>query len=275
MKALLIMARAEIRENFRNRWIIACMGLLLALASLLTFIGSAPVGLTGASQLSVTLVSLTSLSIYLIPLLALMLSYDTIVGESERGTLLLLLTYPVKRWQIVVGKYLGHLVVLSMAIGFGYGLSACYFLLGDIGSADEWINYANMVSSSLLLGAVFIAIGYLSSVLVRQRSTATGIALGIWLVIVVFYDLLLVGVLLTDSEHAIGSDLLAALILLNPVDAYRLFNLAGSELSALVSGMTDVSQSEFLKPSALLLDLCLWLLAPLGMCIYLFNRKEP
>lgn len=274
MRAVLILAWAEVRENIRNRWIIACMVLLLAMAALLTLVGSAPVGLTKASLLSVTTVSLTSLGIYLIPLLALMLSYDTVVGESERGTLLLLLTYPLRRWQFIIGKYLGHLIVLSLAITFGYGASAGYFWFQGIGSAAEWMSFCAMVGSSLLLGAVFIAIGYLSSILVRQRATATGVALGVWLVIVVFYDLLLIGVLVLDTTHVIASDTLAALILLNPVDAYRLLNLAGSEVSALVSGMTDVVQSGLLRPSVLVLDLCIWLVLPLSLSIHLFNRRE-
>lgn len=268
------MALAEIKENFRNRWIMACMVLLLALTTLLTFLGSAPIGLTNASQLSVTQVSLTSLSIYLIPLIALMLSYDTIVGESEQGTLLLLLTYPIKRWQIILGKYIGHFVVLALAILFGYGISALYFYFQDIGNGQEWLNYWAMVGSSLLLGSIFISIGYLNSVLVRQRSTATGVSLGIWLFVVVFYDLLLIGVLMADSNHAISNDLLALLILINPADVYRLFNLAGSELSALVSGMTDIAQSDLLRPSALLSDMLLWLVMPLCLSVYIFNRRE-
>ena len=89
MKPVLIMAMAEIQEGIRNRWILASILLLLILAVSLTLLGSTPVGLTKASLLSVTMVSLTSLSIYLVPLIALMLSFDTIVGEYERGTLLL------------------------------------------------------------------------------------------------------------------------------------------------------------------------------------------
>ena len=41
-------------------------------------------------------VSLSSLTIFLVPLIALLLSHDAIVGEAERGTLLLLLSYPVR-----------------------------------------------------------------------------------------------------------------------------------------------------------------------------------
>lgn len=274
MKPVLIMALAEIQESIRNRWIVASISLLFILATSLALLGSTPVGITKVSLLSVTMVSLTSLSIYLIPLIALMLAFDAIVGESERGTLLLLLTYPIRRWQIILGKFLGHLSILAIAITLGYGIVAVYFLFNEIGTTQEWLDYFFMMGSSLLLGAIFIAIGYLVSVIVQQRSTATGVSLGIWLFIVVFYDLLLLGMLLADKGHIIQSKLLAALILFNPADVYRLFNLTGSELSTLVSGMSGVTQSGLLAPSTLVITLIIWLLIPLLLSIYFFQKRE-
>ncbi len=274
VKPVLIMALAEIQEGIRNRWIVASILLLSVLSISLTLLGSTPVGIIKASELSVTMVSLTSLSIYLIPLIALMLSFDSIVGESERGTLLLLLTYPIRRWQIIVGKFLGHLSILSIAILLGYGIVALYFLIDDVGNSQEWLSYVLMMASSLLLGAVFIALGYLISVIVQQRATATGISLVLWLFIVVFYDLILLGVLLADKTHVIQSKLLAVLILFNPADVYRLFNLTGSDIATLVSGMSGVTQADLLAPFTLIMTLILWSLIPLMLSIYIFNKRE-
>jgi Cu-processing system permease protein len=274
VKPVLVMALAEIQEGIRNRWVVACILLLSVLAVSLTLLGSAPVGITKASLLSVTMVSLTSLSIYLIPLIALMLAFDAIVGEYERGTLLLLLTYPVRRWQIIIGKFLGHLSILAIAILLGYGVVALYFAFDGVGTVQEWQDYFLMMASSLLLGAIFIALGYLVSVIVQQRSTATGISLGLWLFIVIFYDLILLGVLLADEAHVIQSKSLAVLILFNPADVYRLFNLTGSELATLVSGMSGVTQTDLLAPLTLIMTLFLWLLVPLMLSIYIFQKRE-
>lgn len=274
MKPILIMALAEIREGIRNRWVIASILLLLVLAASLTLLGSAPVGVIKASKLSVTIVSLTSLSIYLIPLIALMLAFDSIVGEAERGTLLLLLTYPIQRWQIIIGKFLGHLSILAIAILLGYGAVALYFAIHNIGTAQEWQGYLLMMGSSLLLGAVFIALGYLVSVVVQQRATATGISLTLWLFIVVFYDLILLGVLLADKGHVIQSKLLATLILFNPADVYRLFNLTGSDIATLASGMSGITQSDLLAPLTLMMTLILWMIIPLVLSITIFQKRE-
>lgn len=35
----------------------------------------------------------------------------------------LLLSYPVSRWQVLVGKFLGHLIILTLATTAGYGLA--------------------------------------------------------------------------------------------------------------------------------------------------------
>ena len=123
IRPVLVLAAEEFQEGLRNRWVISALLLLATLAFSLALLGSSPIGETRASALNVTTVSLASLSVYLIPLIALTLSYDSIVGERERGTLLLLMTYPISRWQIVVGKFAGHFSIIAVAIVIGYGVS--------------------------------------------------------------------------------------------------------------------------------------------------------
>jgi len=110
MKILWILAMKELRDGLRNRWIAAAIIVLGTLALALSLLGSAPTGSIKASPMDISVISLASLSVYLIPLIALMLSFDTLVGEFERGTMMLLLTYPVTRWQVIIGKFLGHLI---------------------------------------------------------------------------------------------------------------------------------------------------------------------
>ena len=58
------------------------------------------------------------------PLVALLMAFDAVAGEVERGTLPLLLTYPVARWEVLLGKLLAHLAILALAIVAGYGAAA-------------------------------------------------------------------------------------------------------------------------------------------------------
>jgi len=275
MKNILIVARKEIQEGLRNRWVLATTLLLAGLALSLTFLGSAPTGTVGVRALDVVIVSLSSLTIFLLPLIALLISHDAIVGEMERGTMLLLLSYPVARWQVLLGKFVGHLAILAFATLLGYGAAAgALAVTGEAIDAASWTAFASMVGSSILLGAAFIAVGYLVSALVAERGTAAGIAIGIWLVFVLIYDMALLGLLVVDQGQTLSGGLLNALLLLNPADAYRLFNLTGSTGVSTFSGMAGVAQSATLSPSVLLAALTAWALVPLGLAALAFSRRE-
>lgn len=78
-KMLWILALKELRDGLRNRWIIAAILLLGTLAIALSLLGSAPTGSVRASDLDITVISLSSLSVYLIPLIALMLDRKSVV----------------------------------------------------------------------------------------------------------------------------------------------------------------------------------------------------
>jgi Cu-processing system permease protein len=275
MRNILIVARKEVQEGLRNRWVLATTLLLAGLALSLTFLGSAPTGTVGVRALDVVIVSLSSLTIFLLPLIALLISHDAIVGEIERGTMLLLLSYPVARWQVLLGKFTGHLAILAFATLLGYGAAAgALAVIGQAIDAESWTAFASMVGSSIVLGAAFIAVGYLVSALVRQRSTAAGIAIGIWLVFVLIYDMALLGLLVADQGQTVSGGLLNALLLLNPADAYRLFNLTGAAGVSAFSGMAGVAQNATLGPAVLLATLAAWALVPLGLAAFAFSRRE-
>jgi Cu-processing system permease protein len=274
MKNVIIIASKEIREGLRNRWVLATTLLLGALALTLSFLGSAPTGNVGTDQLDVVIVSLSSLTIFLVPLIALLLSHDAIVGEMERGTMLLLLSYPVGRNQVILGKFLGHIAILSFATLLGYGAAAVALTAtGAKIDAASWSAFAAMLTSSILLGGVFVAIGYLVSALAGERSTAGGIAIGVWLFFVLIYDMALLGTLVAAGGHALPTGLLDALLLINPTDAYRLLNLGSGSAGAL-SGMGGVAEHSMLGTTTLLTALALWTAGPLALAAMTFSRRE-
>jgi Cu-processing system permease protein len=254
--------------------VLATTLLLAALALTLSFLGGAPTGSVGVNRLDIVIVSLSSLTIFLVPLIALLLSHDAIVGETERGTMILLLSYPLGRSEVIFGKFLGHLATLAFATLFGYGIAAAALAVTvpDIG-LESWRAFAAMVGSSVLLGAVFLAIGYLVSTLARERSTAGGISIGVWLFFVLIYDTALLGVLVAARGRNVAAALLDVLLLANPTDAYRLLNLGSGSASAL-SGMGGIAGHTGLSAPILLAALALWTLVPLGLSTLVFSRRE-
>ncbi len=222
MRTIAIIAFKEIQEGLRNRWVLATTLLLAALALSLTFLGSAPTGNVGAGALDVVVVSLSSLTIFLLPLIALLISHDAVVGEMERGTMILLLT---------------------------------------------------MLGTSIMLGAVFVAIGYLISSLVRDRGTAAGLSVGIWLLMVLIFDMALLGILVVDQGRIVTAAVLEALLFLNPTDLYRMTNLTGFNVSQF-SGMAGLAGTASTGVGALMLGLIAWIVAPLGVATAFFARRE-
>lgn len=274
MKNLMIIAVKEIQEGLRNRWVIATTLLLAALSLTLTFLGSTPTGHVGVKALDVVVVSLSSLSIFLLPLIALLLAHDAIVGEVERGTMLLLLSYPVSRTQVIIGKFLGHVGILAFATVLGYGAAALALLLSGHDLGGSWGPFASMIGSTILLGAAFIAIGYLISAVAGGRANAAGIAVGVWLFFVLIFDMGLLGVLVADQGRTLHGGVLDALLLLNPTDVYRLLNLTGSASISSLSGMAGLSGHVGLGLYSLLLALLLWIVTPLALAATIFLRRE-
>ncbi len=264
------LALKELRDGIRNRWIAATIILLGTLALILSFLGSAPTGELKVAALEVSVVSLTSLSMYLIPLIALMLSFDALVGEFENGTMLLLLTYPVKRWQIIAGKFVGHSAILLLAILIGYGITMGILIQVNDGDTVGWQAYLAMMATSLLLGCAFLAVGYFISSLVRERTVATGLAVATWLLLVVFYDLGLLSALMLADGKYISEGLFTTLMLANPADAYRLFNFAGiTEVASLV-GTSEIRMGI----AAPLLSMLAWIVVPFILTVMRFQKRE-
>jgi len=274
MKMLWVLAQKELRDGLRNRWIAAAIILLGTLALALSLLGSAPTGSVRASELDITVISLASLSVYLIPLIALMLSFDALVGEFERGTMMLLLTYPVTRWQVIIGKFIGHVLILFVAIFAGYGGAILIMTMLTGGSIEGWQAYGIMMISSLILGAVFIALGYLLSVLVKERATAAGTAIGLWLVFVVLYDLLLFAALLLDEGQLIDQQLFSILMLISPTDSYRILNLSLFEGVSQAAGIAGIASEAGMSGALLISVMLLWVVVPLMTTLFVFQRRE-
>lgn len=273
MDKILTLAVKEFRDGLRNKWVGGATLLLAALGFAITFLGSSPTGLLDVKPLAVTVVSISSLTIFLVPLIALLLGYDAIVGEADRGCLLLMLTYPLSRLELILGKFIGHASILAFATLIGYGSAGVAAAMAGSGDVASWQAFASLLFSSVLLGLSFLAIAYLVSVTAAERSTAAGVAIGVWLLFVLVYDLALMG-LLTASKGRVGGEVFPYLLLLNPADAYRLFNLTSFENVRKISGMAGLAASAHFPPAVLILALLLWIGGPLSAAIAVFERRE-
>ena len=273
MIRILSTARTEFRIALRNRWVAIARVLMAVFSLVLALAGSAPTGGLGVDRLSVTVASLTSLSVYLIPLLALLMSFDAIAGETERGTLPLLLAYPIARWEILLGKLLAHLAILTLAVLLGHGLAAAVTFWSDPTAVQGLPALWRLSWSSVLLGATFLGAGYALSSLSRRPSGAAGLAIGLWLGLVVLYDLALLSAIVADNGGWFTTDAFPVALLANPADAFRLFNLTASGAAAAAAGVGGAADAIPLWQS--LASVVLWPFAALALAAAAFRKVTP
>ncbi|MDF1721612.1 MAG: hypothetical protein P1U65_13125 [Minwuia sp.] len=104
MARILAISAIEIRIALRNRWALMATLLMLAFSLALTFAGAGPTAALGVDLLTVSVASMTTLAVYLTPLLALLIVFDAIAGEVERGTLSLIV-WPILALAIAQGFF--------------------------------------------------------------------------------------------------------------------------------------------------------------------------
>lgn len=274
MKQILHIARKEFSDGLRNRWMLAISLLFAILAVGIAWFGAAASGQVGFTSIPATIASLASLATFLMPLIALLLAYDAIVGEEEGGTLMLLLTYPLTRSQLLLGKFLGHGFILGLAtlLGFGSAAVAIAILVPDVPFMLLLTSFTRFIVSSTLLGLVFLAFAYVLSSQAKEKSTAAGLALGVWFLFVLVFDLALL-TLLVVTEGKISPELLPWLLLLNPTDIYRLINLSG--FAAGGQGLGVISLGNDLPVGQVMLWGCLlvWVAVVLALAHWRFAKR--
>ena len=261
-------ASKEFWDRIRNRWVLAVALVFTAFALSIAYFGAAQQGTVGFRSIEVTIASLVSLVIYLIPLIALLLGFDAIVGERERGSLDLLLALPITRLELLLGKYLGLAAALALSTLAGFGLVAV--LLWRHMSANALFHYGGFMISSVLLGLAFLSLAVMLSVLARDRTRASGLAIATWFFFVLVFDLLLLGLLVATGGQFAG-DAFAWLLLLNPADVFRILNVFSLEDVRTLYGLASVVPSSLGSPAIMGGVMLAWIALPLAIANWRFK----
>ena len=261
---MLALAQLEYRLSLRNRWTVALTALfgLLSLV-VVVFGGSGP----GPVRVEAVVVSLASLSTYLVPLAALVYGYDAIVGAEERGWLDMVFALPVSRSRVVLGTFAGRAVTLAAAtsVGFGFGGVALFFRADTV----PWQLYATVLVGAVCLGLAFLALGVLVSTVAGEKAHALGIALLVWVWLVFGYDLAALGMV---AAFDLPNVALSGLVLANPLDIFRVFVLSG--IDSVGSGLTAVVTETNLSTPVLVAGSLAWVVVPVGIATRLIRRRS-
>jgi Cu-processing system permease protein len=237
-----IVAAKEFRERIRNRWVLAVTLVFAVFAMVIAYFGAAQQGALG---------------------------FDAIVGERERGSLDLLLSMPLTRFELLLGKFLGLAAALACSTIAGFGVVG--LVLGAKLPPQAWFHYAGFIVSSVLLGMAFLSLAVMVSVFASDRARASGGAIALWFFFVLVYDLLLLGALVV-SGGAVAADAFPYLLLLNPADVFRILNIFGLEDVRTLYGLTTVFPGRLANPVLLGAVMLAWIALPLGLATWRFRK---
>jgi Cu-processing system permease protein len=267
-RAIVTLAGKEFRDRLRNRWVLAVALVFAVFSLVIAYAGGAQQGAVGLRSLEFTVTSLVSLVIYLAPLIALLLGFDAIVGERERGSLDLLLAHPITRGELLLGKYLGLALALALAMLAG---------LATVGGVLVWqfgtralFHYTGFVVSALLMGFAFLSLAVLVSVLARDRTRASGAAIVLWFFFVLVFDLALLGVLVATAGRY-GGEVFPYLLLLNPADVFRILNLFSANDVRSAYGLTSMTPPLLSRADVLTGVMLAWIAVPLALANWKFK----
>ncbi len=261
----------ELQDARRNRWYLIYVLVFTGLSLALAWMGMTGLGDYGLAGFGRTAASIINIVLLVVPLMGLTLGAISLAGERERNTLQYLLAQPVTQFEVLLGKYLGLAIALFSALVLGFGISGIFISLQG-GSAE--INlYLLMVLLAFMLALVSLSLGFLISSMVRKGSTAISIALFIWLLLLIFGDLGLMG---TSIMLRLDVGQLLTLTLLNPMQIFKIaaiLNIRGSLEVLGPAGIYAVRTYGTQLMPGLIGVLLAWTLLPLTFAYYAFRRS--
>ncbi|KAF0101218.1 MAG: ABC-2 type transport system permease protein [Rhodospirillaceae bacterium] len=163
---------------------------------------------------------------FIIPLMAIGLGFDSVNSEFNRRTLSRVLSQPIYRDALLMGKFLAGLATFAVVLValwlmvFGAGL----LLLGVPPRGVEVARGVGFLVVAIAYGGIWLAISMLFSVLLRSPATSALCALGLWLFFLLLWPQLAsaivsgaaAGEIRSVEDYAALQDLAMGLMRLSP-----------------------------------------------------------
>jgi len=273
-KATYSIAKKEFLDNFRNKWTIILTIVFVLIMLLFSYVfGIEEEGIFG--NMESTVLGLLASSSLIIPIIGIILGYSTISGEAESGSLYVLLSYPLRRIEILIGKVLGlgSVIAFSTLIGFGIGGIIITISSGDNAS---WLSYFSFIGLTIMLGLIYLNLSILVSSICksRARSIGGGILIFFWSII---YGIIVSALYYATTPNATerlreirltgeAPQLFYNSAVFNPGDLYsytvtKVFN-------------SDAYIGDFLNLGNMLVFLIIWLIVPVILAYIFFRRRD-
>ncbi|HFQ62443.1 MAG TPA: ABC transporter permease [Epsilonproteobacteria bacterium] len=217
MKNLFLIAYLDIKESLRSKWFYVytiVFGGLMALFFITGVSDSVVMGFTGLSRMLLIFIQVT---IIILPIFILITTVKSISGDRESNVLEYMLSFPVSLKDYYWGKMLGRFTVVFLPVFLALMLGVVFGLLK--GGALPWKMI--FVYSALLfsLSFVFLGLAFFLSTLLKSTDVALGASFVVWIALLAFIDIALMGLML---QNRMSDDVIITLAMLNPIEVFRI-----------------------------------------------------
>ncbi len=136
--------------------------------------------------------ALVGFLVFLVPLIAIALGFDAVNGEFNRKTLSRILSQPIYRDALLMGKFLAGLFTLALVFTaiwlliFGMGMIG----LGVAPGSEDVGRLLWFLVATVFYGGIWLALAQMFSVVFRQPATAALASIAVWLFFTVFWEIL-------------------------------------------------------------------------------------
>ncbi|MBX3462767.1 MAG: ABC transporter permease subunit [Planctomycetes bacterium] len=218
-------ARLDLAEVLRSRWLVFCLVVHAVLAGLFVLVGLRESGVVGFTGMGRALMSWSHALLFLLPLLALSATGQVVNAARDDGSLELLLSNPVSRAAYFVGTSLVRMAALVAPLVVAMPAMALVGA-GAFGQDVPWDFLLRGIAVSTALLLCFTSLGLLVSTLVRNQAKALMLTILLWAAGVALIDFGLIGVML---QWELPPSAVFALAVLNPVQCARLALLSAAQ----------------------------------------------
>ncbi|PAE26315.1 MULTISPECIES: ABC transporter permease subunit [Bacillaceae] len=166
---------------------------------------------------------LINLSLWMIPVICMILGGSSIIADKENGRLSLYRTYQASSGYYLISKFLALVLSLFFAAGISYGLFGLISSLAGSSFAAHIYQVFLLVNMFLIL--VFSAASLLIGALSKTRMQGLSAAIIVWILMVFVYEFIIFSVI-GLVPYAVKQNSLFMFILLNPVESVRVWSIS-------------------------------------------------
>jgi len=247
IKGMMNIALLELRQSIRSVWFWGYSILFGGFVAIMFAFGiteSQIIGFVGLGRLMVTFMQV---SMVILPIYILISTVRAVVGDRESNVMEYMLSLPISFSGYYWGKFLSRLIEIFIPVFLALLGAALWGMITNIDVPWDLFTYYSLLLVAMVV--CFLGIAMYISAMARSQNLAISAVFILWLVLVAFLDLILMGIML---KTRMDPQIIIFVGMANPLQVFRTAALALFDPKLTVMGpasfyiLDTVSRSVFI-----------------------------